>query len=342
MKKKSIFISICLLLFLGTLSYYAVVNMRSQSPRPEPFQPLTATEYQQLKQHLFSLIRDQNPRAAIESLKTAMDKDPRVMNECHEFLHEIGQESYKKYHNFAEAVKYQDEICVSGYIHGVIEAHFVSGTSLFDSVQTTCNDYPEGKFRTWECYHGIGHGLMYYTNNNVPLSLSMCKTLPTPFTKSACANGVYMENFNADTKLHPSQFLDRTDEFYPCDSLPDYKPDCYMNAPIHYLSAHAYNFDDAFNWCASADPAFQPYCFFGLTSQMSRRNMKNPKLVEQTCMKKSPQMISSCIGGIVSWYVSYNANLGQAKTVCQQVEKENQVECENNIKRFEGQFSEGR
>jgi hypothetical protein len=31
-------------------------------------------------------------------------------------------------------------------------------------MQTMCDQYPVGSFLSWECYHGIGHGVMFYTD----------------------------------------------------------------------------------------------------------------------------------------------------------------------------------
>ena len=43
---------------------------------------------------------------------------------CHDLVHEVGREAYKKYGDFSEAMKYQDEVCNSGYLHGYIESRF--------------------------------------------------------------------------------------------------------------------------------------------------------------------------------------------------------------------------
>ena len=69
-------------------------------------------------------------------------------------------------------------------------------------MKTMCDQYRSGSYMSWQCYHGIGHGLMFYTANDLPRSLKMCEGFDTDFSRSNCANGVFMENFNADQKLH--------------------------------------------------------------------------------------------------------------------------------------------
>ncbi len=92
-------------------------------------------------------------------------------------VREIGHAAYEKYDDFGKAMKYQDELCSSGYVHGVIEERFAQSGDILTDMKTMCADYRAGGYLQWQCYHGIGHGVMYYTSNDLPAP-SKCATLP--------------------------------------------------------------------------------------------------------------------------------------------------------------------
>ena len=59
---------------------------------------------------------------------------------------------------------------------------------------------------------------MFYTANDLPRSLEMCDAFDNAFARTTCSNGVFMENFSADQKLHVSEYLKESDPLYPCQS----------------------------------------------------------------------------------------------------------------------------
>ena len=296
---------------------------------------LSVQRYDQIKGDLLQIIINQNPRVAINTLKQQMDTDPAVLNSCHEFLHEIGFFSYKKYNDFAKALTYKDNICVSGYIHGVIEAYFSDVKNFAEAIKTACDGYPAGKFISWECYHGVGHGLMYYHDNNVLVALEGCKIYKEGYARSACSNGVYMENFNADTVIHPSRFLNPQKPYYPCNVFAQDRNHCYMNAPIYFFSLN-YDYTKAADVCDSVEKKYKYACFYGLATQMTRRNMTHPEFVEQFCQNNSAIDMKACINGIVGWYVSYYASLEEAGKICSKLEDTSF--CKRSVNSYKSQF----
>ncbi len=342
--RNGIYIIVSLSLLVLVLNFFVVFQKAQELKMDEPYEVklFSKNEREDFSKKLLQVLDDHDARQAILFLKKEITKDSRVNNSCHEFLHELGKAAYKKYGDFTEAIKYNDEFCVSGFTHGVIQAHFKSSKNLLTTLQTTCKDYPEGKHITWQCNHGLGHGLMYFTGNNLPESIKYCKLLSSDSQRSACANGAYMENFNSDHVMHPSKFVDNKNFFYPCDTLPDYKRDCYVNAPIRFLDRNNYDFEKAFDWCGVApEVEFRSFCYRGLASKMTKFNMGKPKLVEIICIRKSPKMISDCIGGIVFWYIGYYGDLEQARDLCNVFNSNNKQICEAYIGFQEELFNEG-
>lgn len=311
--------------FLHTNSDISSNNQVQQSPKQTE---LAKKEYEAVKKEFLILVSDQNPRVALTELRERIKTDNPLLRSCHALSHEIGRAAYEKYGDFAEAVNYQDEICNSGYLHGVIESYFSTNSDVFVEMKTVCNPYPPEKFQSWECYHGIGHGVMYYTANDLPRSLAMCDSLESDFAQATCANGVFMENFNTDQKLHPSAFLKSDDLFYPCaEQSMRHQGTCYLYAPTHYLSLHQNDYAGALAWCDGAGFFYRSVCVQGVGTQAMKEHINNPKFVEAVCMSDKSAGVASCIEGMIGLYVKHYGSPEPAKILCEQLEPSNKSAC---------------
>ena len=67
------------------------------------------------------LTQSAGAKSALDSLRKTIRKDPLVAKNCHGIAHQIGQTAYVIYSSsFSDASQFQDSVCNSGYIHGVI------------------------------------------------------------------------------------------------------------------------------------------------------------------------------------------------------------------------------
>ena len=321
-----------LVLLLGYLvirfnSKYSSVPATSEV-NPPASKELSGEEYATTKEKFLDLIVNHDPRVALAGLREEVKTDNALLRSCHALVHEIGRAAYEKYGDFGEAIKYQDEICNSGYLHGVIEAYFSNVADVFVAIKAVCDPYPVGTYLSWECYHGVGHGNMYYTSNNLPRSLELCDRFDDSFAQAACANGVFMENFNTDQKLHPSAFLKADNLFYPCaEQTSQHKNDCYLYAPTYYLSLHKNDYTDALKWCEGAESPYVTTCVQGVGSQAIKENINNPKFIEKVCMSNTKTQIDACIVGMIGLFINHYGSLEPAEELCEQLEKSNRRAC---------------
>lgn len=329
-------------LSLGGLLLLAFAGGQTAKTKPTPppasKDQLSKEEYEQVKNHFVDLIQKQDPKAALSELSVQMKSDPRIYRSCHPLAHIIGQESYKKYNNFSSAMRYQDEVCASGYLHGVMEAYFDSQKESVSTVlKTVCSDPSVPAYLSGNCYHAIGHGLMYYSANNLPKSLSLCLQLGVGNPQKRCTEGVYMENFNTDRKLHPSKFLKTEDLFYPCDDSKLSRHEiCYFYAPVFYLSLHPEDYTGALSWCETSG-SFKYTCADGLGSRIMKENIDRPGFVEKICDSNSV-LRNSCIAGIVSYYsVNFNS-LAKTRDMCQTLSQQDQQACIVAVNAHRGMF----
>ncbi|MGH3147444.1 MAG: cupredoxin domain-containing protein [Rubrobacter sp.] len=297
--------------------------------------------YEKKKDELVALMKEENPRVALDRLRQEIETDDRLSRSCHSLVHEIGREAYEKYGDVGEAMKYRDEVCNSGYLHGIIETKFVESEDVISDVQTMCDQYRNGGFLSWQCNHGLGHGVMFYTANDLPRSLEMCNTLGGSFASSNCANGVFMENFNADQKLHLSEFLKEDDPFYPCMKQAErHKTDCYIYAPTYFLSLHQDDYAAALEWCEGAEAGYEAACAYGVGTQTMKENLNDPGFVESTCMGGELDQREPCIQGMTALHISHSGSLGPARELCARLEPPNRQACYDTVEAHTSLFAD--
>lgn len=318
--KKSIFLlalAAALIVVVGASSRFAARKSGSRIQPPEAVlqEGLSAAAYQALREELASVLFDQDPQTAIEMLKTKMAANPAVSHSCHELLHELGFAAVEKYKDFATVMQYRDEVCISGYVHGALEAYFLRAPDALAALQDVCQDSPAGTALAWQCYHGTGHGAMYYLENDLPAALDQCDLHASLFARSACANGAYMEHFNADGP-HPSAYLKEDDLSYPCAEFGRYPGDCYVNAPIYYLRLHHSDYRGALEWCAGADQPYQQHCYQGVGFEAAKRHIADVAFIKALCAYGGPRQEKSCITGAVFAYLGYYASQDEAQALC--------------------------
>lgn len=319
------------------LIYNQQVNRKeiSQATRisiRKDLQELSVEEFKLRKKVLIDILNSEDPRKALERLRIDMKNDDAVIRSCHAFAHEIGRASYEKYDDFGMAIQFRDEICNSGYLHGVIENHFKDSKDIVATLSSVCSRYLPEKFIGWECYHGVGHGVMFFTDNDLSQSLSLCETYENSGARFACINGIYMENFNTDQKVHVSKYLRSNDPFYPCgEQKNEYKNDCYMYAPSYYLALNKNKYREAMLWCGKAEKNYVPQCIFGVGVQAMRENIQDPFFVESICTSGSNTERASCIKGMTVLYVNHYGGLGEAQRLCSELQMNNRIICEDQL-----------
>ncbi len=276
---------------------------------------------------LFKIVHGQDPHIALMELQHRMDTDPYVFKNCHSMAHEIGREAYKKYNDFAAALKYQDITCSDGYLHGVIEGRFARVADIFKDMKSVCNNYGIEADR---CYHGVGHGVMYYTSNDLPKSLTICGTTYQNIPRKRCYEGVFMENFLSGSNLHPSKYLNPDNPMYPCpQEKEDYKGFCYFYAPYYFLRLNNYDYKAAIKWCNTAESNYIYTCIRGVGSLAMKFNIRDPKYVESLCNTiTTAKLERACIYGMASYYFTFWDNLSKVRQMCSTLEEKNRLICD--------------
>ncbi|MFC1418444.1 hypothetical protein [Streptacidiphilus cavernicola] len=288
-----------------------------------------------LRNYLVAETDRTDPHTALVDLERITRKDPYVDGFCHPVAHEIGHAALAKYHgDFAKAVSYRDDVCGSGYLHGVVEQKLSESPNPASAVTTLC-----APRQTASCIHGIGHGAMFVANLDVTGAERLCDRFPQTSEVVACSEGVFMQLFEPDetdpramAKLPADKLA--ADPLYPCPDQPAvFQSGCYYYAPSYFLQRHDYTahpeaYVQALAWCLRApDQGGRASCTKGAGSRLMKYNIERPVWAAAQCEKASPGQRYTCMAGMVSyWDVNYADDSAGSK-LCSQLGGEARSNC---------------
>ena len=269
-----------------------------------------------------NLVRTKSIAAAFSDLKARYTQNSYVESQCHPLTHVIGRTAAEKFNKVSDAYTYGDSFCWSGYYHGVLEtfAHRIGIQNLPTQMNNICADLnADGKygFNYYNCVHGLGHGLMAITDDQLFRSLDYCGNLTGDWEQQSCAGGVYMENVIADGLNHVTNYLDPKRPLYPCSDSPDkYKNQCYLMQTSYMLKINGGDFAKTFEWCRYAG-AYQSTCDQSLGRDASGRTVSDGPKAKAICdLGSTVDEKTNCMIGAVKDFISYFHSDVQANAFC--------------------------
>lgn len=271
------------------------------------------------------LTKTESVASAINDLKERYDSDSFIRSQCHQMAHVIGRAAVGLYGRIAKAYRYGDSFCWSGYYHGVLEQYVTNANrdDVVANLDAMCSEIP-GKerysFDYYNCVHGLGHGLMFMTGDELFESLDLCTNLAGSWERSSCWGGVFMQNIIADEVNHRKTYLNDVDPLYPCnaDIMDDaYKPSCYSMQTSHILDVVGYDFKKVFDVCASVEKRYQTICYQSVGRDASGKTVSDIERTKANCLLGSDHnQRLQCAIGAAKDFVSYYHSDVEAKELC--------------------------
>ncbi len=260
---------------------------------------------------LHAMVAEKGATETLNYLRRTVHDEPALADVCHGLSHEVGQAAFERY-GMKQALVFEQDVCGSGYVHGVVESFLENVDDLEKALFTVC---PPQDAR---CFHGIGHGLMDRNRNDLPDSLQNCGRFDQAFQRVQCAEGVFMENFDADLKAHPTKYLKPDDAFFPCRNQTKVNEGvCAFYAPRYFLRQHQRKYEEALDWCLTlpADP--QSGCIKGVGAGAMKQNIEDVPFAESVCDHgTSPEFRKYCIEGLTSYYIVHHASSTKGREMC--------------------------
>ena len=253
-----------------------------------------------------------SPKEILASFE-AQESSPEIFSRCHEVAHYVGRAAYAEAQSVPLAYEQCTSACHGGCYHGVMEEYLkeknvslvqVDDAAVSHEIYGVCGSESDHKIpRTyWECFHGIGHALMFVTDSNLLRSLRLCDTLSGQGQIEACWSGVFMENSSSSTNLdHPSKYIDADDPMYPCTILDQkYLKLCYQYQSSYFAEITHWQWEDTINLCRQVPMEYREGCFHIIGTNQVGYTQDNDKR-KQTCdLIADTRFRKACVSGIVS------------------------------------------
>lgn len=276
-----------------------------------------------LEKYYTKVVEIQGAKAAFAGLKEQYDQNSYVKSQCHPLVHVVGRVNSQKYSNVGEAYAEGDSFCWSGYYHGVMEGIIgrIGYSNLVSQMEGICKSLAatqKYQFDHYNCVHGLGHGVMAVTNDELFESLEICDALTDSWERASCWSGVFMENIIIDGLNHVTNYLRPAEPLYPCSAVGDqYKSTCYLMQTSYMLKVTSGSYGKVFGLCSQVEEAYRTVCYQSLGRDISGRSISN---VDQTlagcALGTDEEQREYCIIGAVKDFISYFYSDVQARELC--------------------------
>ncbi len=318
-------------------------------PQPEPAVWCTeenAGDFQCYKKYYETLTKTLGAPLALAEIKSTYATSSFIKSQCHQLTHVIGNTAYEQKDSISETFSEGDSFCWSGYYHGVVERAVSTKGSAYikEHLNEFCADIP-GKerysFDYYNCVHGLGHGLMSMTRNELFESLRLCDLLTGDWERSSCYGGVYMENVMTDWRNHKTAYLKDDDLLYPCTAVDEpYKYQCYLMQTSYVLRKNGYDFANAFRRCDTVPAPHNEVCAQSIGRDASGSTISDPIETKKQCdLAPNALLYHNCIVGAAKDFVSYFHNDTEARIFCASLEKGEDVSCDGLVTSYYSTFA---
>ena len=226
--------------------------------------------------------------------------------DCHRVAHTIGSATLARNKgNIARTFAQGSSSCFSGFYHGVLERSLIGvrgyqPETLGAVARDLCNDVKQqaSAWLAYQCLHGLGHGLMITTGYTLPLSLKVCDRLATPWERTSCNGGVFMENISTLYGFK-SRFLRDDDPVYPCNAVAEEdKIKCYEIVTSRILRVVGGDWEKTAEICAGVERNWVSACFRSLGRDTAGQAHEEPTEILELCaLTRAAGGEQTCIDG---------------------------------------------
>ncbi len=245
---KQAFLSLCLLLVVGTTSYF-FTRFSSEADGFTELKEITQVSqswtFLEASQFFKKLADLKGAPYSYEVLKRAT-LPPGI--DFHLLGHIVGDELYKQ--QGIEGISFCTADFRNACSHAVvIGALFSQGEKVLPLIAEVCKRAPGGSGAYTMCFHGLGHGVLAFFGYEFFQAVNVCKTLGTPAYQNReaieCVGGVVMEMIAGvhDRSLWQKKaafFFRKDDPLYPCSAShlsSEVKPICFTYLTPHLFEA---------------------------------------------------------------------------------------------------------
>jgi len=291
--------------------------------------------YTCLETFFLDLLHRTDAQTTLKILAQADSESPTILSLCHPLVHRLGREAYNVMGDATRAFSVGDETCANGYYHGVLEGYLARSPKLEDAVGSVCkNDGSVSGYIYFQCIHGLGHGLMFKTGDDIGESLKDCDLLKSSYDQQSCYGGVFMQNIVNDFPYntgHQKAVAKADDPLYPCDDdqvVPDkYKSGCYFLVTSQIVKSTGTDWAAMAGWCDRSPEKYRYLCYQSMGRDVSGATLRDPQKGYAACQTASQGYLADCIQGIAKDLLEYDPQNPTAKVFCDLVDAKYKPAC---------------
>jgi hypothetical protein len=271
----------------------------------------------------------QSPADMLRLVQRYEDDDADLRLACHPVVHALGREIFRIKGNIHDAFLACDQTCHSGCYHGAVErflrgdskdtARHVTQSEILRKAPGAC-DAKAPRRIYFQCLHGLGHALMYFTENELDPSLQGCDALPDGWSRESCYGGVFMENLASAAP--EKRVVSETDVQYPCNQVGvKYRRACYWMQTSR-MQEMGLTPERQFEECAKAGP-FAVDCAQSIGRDLSNMSRTGESAVAaEKCEQAEGEARRACVRGVVYALIDNTWDLSYANPFCAALQQE--------------------
>ncbi|MDP2593828.1 MAG: hypothetical protein Q8P36_00605 [bacterium] len=216
-------------------------------------------------------VGEHGPLVAVFLLEQ-LERDGRIADAVdeHQLGHQIGRATAESFGGGSGAFLLCPMSALNGGCqHGFFEYVLARTETPAQAVEQICGVLKNGGYspkQQFDCYHGVGHGIMMAQAYDLDTSLRDCNTLPEAVGREGCWQGVFMENVNgALTGQAREGVFSREDPLLPCSAIEEkYRHECFINHAGWLVATAEGDFGAAARACLDAPERSIPSCLQSL------------------------------------------------------------------------------
>lgn len=196
---------------------------------------------------------------------------PLSQSSLHMAMHMIGHAAYDASQGYAAAMailppeleETHAYFSYEGYQHGILQALFMDkkdDTPMQELMREGCGEFyvsesAQGDDSLWrerkQCFHAVGHALMYAHENDMDTSIRLCADLPYAWAQEQCAYGVFMELSYSYSPEYRGTKISVTNEpmLKICERAPMFQGACMRLVGRSHLIGNPHDFKGTFEVC---------------------------------------------------------------------------------------------
>jgi hypothetical protein len=253
-----------------------------------------------------AILREYVQTYGVEQSLTRLDEIQLINGDqgtCHVRAHTVGETAYKLFGSEAFGMCGIMQ-CGGGCFHGAIGSFAQkNGTKNFTrDLADLCLD---SKFKD-QCMHGFGHGIMGWTNYDLPKALDTCdKITQDKFLQNECWRGVFMENVVASFDPifgHVSEYLSDDSE-YPCSVVDEkYKAACEQFRIFRMGQLYPEDYEKHATECTRIPNPYHRACFSSIGTNIVNKKGETLQTASSFCTKfiSDPESADICLHGALT------------------------------------------